>query len=445
MSVKEVLVFLPLSILVYSNHILAFQGSPTLLEEAIQLSQEGYYEQAEASFQIIETERANQDFAFYIARGYNFSWWGKYEEAKVNFNKILQKDAKYVDAIIGLAYTTTWSEDYPAAVHIYNRALQAEPGNRTAYFGLAYNYLAADNIAGARYIVDQIQNLFPTDAEGIYLDGLTAIKELQPEKARQSFKAALGLDPSFASAKEQLGKLVKSAGSWEVEGWYGINENNAGFEQGLRRMHVQYQFNNRDLIYILFDNSLILDNSFLASVERIAPLYAAGFKYGWNDKLFSKIEIGRRDFQEIPDQALINLETNYFFSNRLIGKLILQFDDRQTEQLGLLGISVDLGISDHISIEGTFYHNENFTIDQTFNRRYQLSGKLLVKNFELVLGGYYDTLQNADVAFQQPAGMFAISTFPLYKKLKGKLFFNYDRGFFNNNNTVGALGLNYNF
>ena len=442
---RSVLIRLAFIIFCWPQNTAMAQGAEIGLADAIALSQNGQYEAAEQIFQAIEAIGDIQGNAFFIARGYNFSWWGKYEEAKTNFNVILKTDPGYIDAIIGLAFTSTWAGEYPAAVHIYNRALAIDPHNRSAYFGLTHNYLESDNIEGARYVCNQILRIFPTDAEALFIDGLISIKELDPERARESFKAALALDPNSTAAKEQLGKLVKSDGKWQIEGWYGINSNNARTESGVRRVHLQYQLNNRNLIYILYDNSLILDNSFLATTERVAPLVAAGAKFGWNSKLFTKLEFGHRYFTNLPNQTLVNLETNYFFSARIIAKLILQYDDRQLERLGLLGIALDLGFSKHLSLEATFYHNENFIASDIFNRRYQVSGKLLIENFELVVGAYYDQLNIMDTRQEKLTGAFAISTFPIYKGLKGKLFFNHDQGFFENKNTVGAIGLNYNF
>ena len=374
------------------------------LADAVALSQKGQYEEAEQTFEALEKRGNIEGHAFYIARGYNYSWWGKYEEAKANFKSILSLDPNYIDAIIGLAYTTTWAGEYPAAVHIYNRALAIDTENKSAYFGLAHNYLSADNIDGARYVCNQILQKFPTDAQAPYLDGLIALKELNPEKARKSFKAALSLDSNLNAAKEQLGKLVKTDGQWQIEAWYGFNKNAAGTENGLRRMHAQYQFNNRNLVYLLYDNSLILDNSFLAARERVAPLYALGIKYGWNTKLFTKLELGRRSFTALPDQTLVNLEANYFFNANVIAKLILQYDDRQWEQLGLLGLALDIGLSKHLSIEGTLYHNHNLVVESNFNRRFQLSTKLLIQNFELVVGTYYDQLITDDLQQGKLAG-----------------------------------------
>ena len=414
------------------------------LQEAVALSHQQKYEEAEIRFKSAESDLSNIDYAFNIARGYNFSWWGKYEDAKIHFNKILAIEPNDLDAIIGLAYTKTWAGEYAAAVHTYNRALALDNSNKSAYFGLTHNYLSANNIEGARFVCNQILKLFPNDAEANYLDGLVSIKELDPTGARRAFKRAVATQPDHLAATEQLGKLVKNQGKWEIEGWYGINKNNNGLEQGLRRAHAQYQFNNRDLAYVLFDNSLILDNSFLGRTERVAPLIAVGAKHGWNDKLFSKLEVGRRFFETTADQTLINLETNYFLSANLVGKLILQYDNRQSEHLGLVGLGLDLGLTKFFFLETSFYYNENFTFDQTFNQRYQLAAKALLSNFELLVGGYFDQLNNNDVRLHQFGGFFAIATFPIHQNIKGKLFFNHDKGFFNNKNTVGAIGINLN-
>ena len=415
------------------------------LAAAINLSQQGRYGEAEMLFLKIAEKMEVLDFAFYIARAYNYSWWGKYEEAKFNFREILKIDPQHVDATIGLAYATTWAGEFAAAVHIYNRALALDSGNRSALFGLAHNYLVGENIAGARYVCNRILHLFATEAESHYLSGIVAVKELQPEMARKSFKVALSLDPKHVAAKEQLGKLVQKEGKWQIEGWYGFNQSATEFGHGLRRMQLQHQFNNRHLIYLLYDNSLILDNTFLANTERIAPLMAVGAKYGWNSKIFTKLELARRTFMTLPNQTLINFETNYFFTSTAIGKLILQYDDRQDEQLGLLGLALDFGLTKYLSVEVSVFHNQNFRLITSSNRRYQLSSKLFVNNFELVLGGYFDHLQTFDTNDQRFSGMFAISTFPIYKKLKGKLFLNYDRGFFENSQSIAALGLNYHF
>ena len=435
------IILIILNLLLLNNPLLAAQDPD--LDRAITLSQGGQYEEAENIFSAIDSAHPVEGFSFYIARGYNFSWWGKYDKARENFEAILKLDPEYVDAVNGLAYTATWEGQYAAAVHIYNRTLSIDPQNRSALFGLAYNYIQGENIEGARYVADQIIKIFPTDAESHYLSGLVALKELSPEVAKKAFKNTLTLNPQFTAAKEQLGKLVKTEGKWQAEAWYGFSKNAQQLEQGLRRLQLQYQFDNKNLIYLLYDNSLILDNSFLSLTERIAPLYAVGGKYGWTKNFFTKIELANRNFNSRPDQLLINVEHNYFFSSVVIAKLITQYDDRQTEKLGLLGLALDVGLGKHFRMEGTLFHNKNFTFENSTNQRYQISAKILAENFEFIVGTYYDLLKNADSQEQKLAGVFALSTFPIYKHLRGKLFLNYDRGLFDNRQTIGAVGLNY--
>ncbi len=430
-----------LMLLVDAGQLLA-QEQEGRLAEAVKISQEGYHEEADLIF--CELEAVEQkEYSFLIARGYNFSWWGKYQQAKADFNKVLKEDPKNIDAIIGLAYTTSWAAEYAAAVHIFQRAIKIDANNRSAHFGLTYNYLQSQNIEGARYSCNQLLKKFAHEAEAHYLDGLVALRELDPQGAKRAFKSALEIDPGMKAAGEQLGRLTKSPGKVEVEGWYGVNQHDQGPQHGVRRLHAQYLSRKGNLLYLLYDNSLILDNSFLAGTERVAPYYALGGKYRWTDRLFTKLEWGLRTFTNIPTQKLVNIEQNYFFPFDAVGKLILQFDDRQVERLFLAGIAFDFGVSKYFRLEASVYHNDNLTIANHYNQRYQISAKIYVNNIEFLAGGYYDFLNQGDVQMHQPAGVFFLSSFPVIKNLSVKLFFNYDRGLFENENTVGALGLNY--
>ncbi|MBT8255529.1 MAG: hypothetical protein KJO23_03230 [Bacteroidia bacterium] len=232
--------------------------------------------------------------------------------------------------------------------------------------------------------------------------------------------------------------------SFEVAAWYGLTFGETENQNGIRRLDVKYTPNSENLLYLFYDNALSLDNNRFAALERTAPIVGVGAKHDWTSQWFSKLEVGRRFLTTEEDQHLFNIENGYFFSSKLMAKLITQYDLRQNDDLITLGGFVEFEVMRNVRLETGMFHAENITLANTRNQRYQVVPKLLLGKSEFIMGVYYDRYLTQTESLNQFGGAFGLMVFPVTGDMRANLFFNYDRGF-RNEITVLSFGLNQKF
>ena len=415
-----------------------------LYNSAVELSHQGDYNRAENIFAQIASDNKELSSSFILARAYNYSWSGKYDNAISLFKSLISVSDYHEEALVGLAYSYSWSAQHAKAVQLFNQIMREYPSNRSGYFGQALNYLSVENPQGAQYILEQINRIYPNDPETHYLQGLIHLKQLHPNLARKSFKRSLELDPTFVSAKTQLDEIGLKASKFSIGAWYGLSSTNDETRNGFRRVDVQYRMNNKNTLYAYYDNSLLLDNSFV-SEDKIASLISIGYKYGWNENLFSRLELGNRIFRDEANQYLIQFENVYFFSPQLVGQLNLQYDFRGSQQFGTLAAGLNVGLSQHIRLEGNYFYTHNMGNANIRNQRLVIGPKLITKVIELSAGTFYDWLSLDEFSSDQWSGYFFLGRVLATRYLEGQVLIQQDQGFFNNNAQIYSVGLTYKF
>ena len=414
------------------------------LAKAVTLSHQGDYMAAEVLFDRLTLEAEEQSPPFILARAYNFSWSGQYDMAATLFRSLLDHADFQEEALVGLAYNSSWSGQHALAVQLFNQIMHDYPDNRSGYFGQALNYLSVENPQGAQYIANQILKLYPEDPESHYIQGIIHLKELQPQLARRAFKRSLELNPEFEASKRQLDEIGLKASHFAIGVWYGLSDASMETRHGFRRADLRYQIDPLHTIYAYYDNSLILDNSFIAQ-DKIASLFAIGYKHGWSEKLFSRLEFGNRIFRDEKDQYLVQLENVYFFSSRWVGQINFQYDFRGSQQFGTVAAGLNLGLSRHLRIEGNYFHTRDMDNEDIHNQRLVFGPKLLTKSIELSGGIFYDWLNLEELKSQQWSGYFLLGRLQLTRYLEGQFLIQRDKGFFNNNAQIYSLGITYKF
>lgn len=229
---------------------------------------------------------------------------------------------------------------------------------------------------------------------------------------------------------------------FEIGIWYGFTFSDENNQNGLRRADLKYQINEGNLAYAFYDDALALENKFLTLIEKTAPVVGAGFKHDWSKKFFSKAEIGNRFMTSEDDQLILNLENVYFFSQSFLAKLVTQYDVHQNENLFTAGGLLEYELVKDFRLEGGFFHSQNLTLSNTYNERVLFTPKLKINAFEIIGGAYYDSFHTPDMSLGQFGGAYGLLVFPVIPNLQGKLFFNYDKGFFNDDATIISLGTN---
>lgn len=253
------------------------------------------------------------------------------------------------------------------------------------------------------------------------------------------------------SSKEEINKSANSNSRYnnrlinlELAVWYGATFSELSDENGLRRFDAKYEIDNKNLVFAYYDNALTFDNNFFANSNRSVPMVGVGAKHDWSKKWFTKIELGRRFMIEQSDQNMFNMENGYFFSDKLLGKIVTQYDIRQDDNLFTFGAFVDAKVNKWLRLESGLFHSENLTFNKTSNERFLVIPKMRYKKIELNFGIYYDIYKTPQESLDQFSGGFSHLIFPIYGNLKGNAFFNYDKGF-RNEITVVSIGLNQKF
>ncbi|GAB6070821.1 hypothetical protein JCM30760_19180 [Thiomicrorhabdus hydrogeniphila] len=148
-----------------------------------------------------------------IAKAYSAYSSGDYIEAKSLFTKILQKDPKNINAMLGMGGASVAEEEYRQAISFYQRVLDTEPNNIHAYEAIA-------NLSGRVQLnktwSNELENMvrkFPRSAVLQYAQGNIYAKQNDWLKAQENYFNALVADPenpdymvNLAISFDHLGK-----------------------------------------------------------------------------------------------------------------------------------------------------------------------------------------------------------------------------------------------
>lgn len=346
-----------------------------------------------------------------LEKGIAESQNGNFEQAESILSSIksINKNDQ-AKVAIARAYNFSWWKKFDKAISLFSEVIDENPQNINANLGLAYTYLWQGN----------------------------------NKKAKNQFKAVLELDSNNQEAKKQLELLTNTNKKFEFDAWYGFVFSEKKDQNGLRRLDFKYAPDNKNLLFVYYDNALILENANLSTTERNAPIVALGAKHDWSKKWFTKIEGGQRFLTQSDDQFLVNMENGYFFSSKLLVKLFTQYDSRQDDELITIAGFIDYELIKNLRLELGFFHSENLTFSNTFNERVMLSAKTNLNKIELLAGVYYDSFNTSTTTLNQIGGGFGLITLPVNKTLRAKFFVNHDKGF-NNEITIASVGINQKF
>lgn len=123
----------------------------------------------------------------------------------------LKADAQDRDNLIYNGNRAYEKADYAAAIKYYEDALSKNPGNSVAKFNMAMAFVRERKINDAiRYFGEIGKNAKETDikAKALYNKGVAEARQQQLQKAIESFKEALLLQPNDRDTKENLQKAM---------------------------------------------------------------------------------------------------------------------------------------------------------------------------------------------------------------------------------------------
>ncbi len=411
------------------------------LEQARQLAISNQHQAAET--QLSALVQQYPDFLpAELLRAHNLSWGRQYALAIQAFEHILDKEPNNHDALIGLGYAYAWSNDTPNALFPFSKALRVQPNSEEARKGLGHTYLIAGNGPAAIKVFKDLVKEFPEESEYFTGLGQAYILEDENKNARKAFSEALSLDPNNKTAQELFDRMRTEASILEFDAWGGYSNVGGDQRYGLRILQASYQFDPKYTLYARYDNTLSLDNIDFVTRRNEVPAIWMGSLAGWNNKTASRLELGRRFFQNRNDQHLVKAEQVFYTRsafNVRVGGFVGFASDTPTEWYGYTSFYVPLGKV--FSIEPSYFYTRDGMNPNTQHRAL-LAGKLRhPKGFELTVGGFYGK-PNLDIegVNDQITGGYAIALIPFSKIVWGLLAVNHEDGVFDRS-TVFAAGL----
>ena len=104
-----------------------------------------------------------------------------------------------------LANALVNTKQYDRAIDIYKEILERKPTDQDVWYQLGQAYFNAAKFQDAIGAWGQLLNIDTTNAEALYMTGLSYQKKGEVEKGRQLCDKAIVWDPSLASKKKTMG------------------------------------------------------------------------------------------------------------------------------------------------------------------------------------------------------------------------------------------------
>jgi len=147
----------------------------------------------------------------FFKTGNTFFDQGKYEDAITYYNKALNIDSTYVDALYNKGLALENLGKYDEAITYYDKVLAINPNDTDTLNnkGLALDKLGKHDEAITYY--DKLLAINPTDADALYNKGISLDSLGKHDQAISYYKEVLANDPSDASALNKLSLAFNSA------------------------------------------------------------------------------------------------------------------------------------------------------------------------------------------------------------------------------------------
>ncbi len=130
---------------------------------------------------------------------------GKYEEAIILFQKVIEKDPNNVDANYNLALSLLRSGKQDEAIALLEKVKEMKPGMVETYLALGECYFNKGENDKAVSHFERALEMEPNNAEVYYNLGIIHYKNDRTDDAIKNFLTSKNLDPEFAPTYYQLG------------------------------------------------------------------------------------------------------------------------------------------------------------------------------------------------------------------------------------------------
>jgi len=138
---------------------------------------------------------------------------GRFADASAQLEQLLPHEPRSAPLRRMLAHSYRQAKRYPEAVLLYREMLLKNPKDLSLLKPLLACMEAAGSRAAAVALLEKAVRVFTKEASLQLQLGALYRKQHEPEKAAQSFRAALALEPHSWQAHQSLGRLYKSTGA----------------------------------------------------------------------------------------------------------------------------------------------------------------------------------------------------------------------------------------
>ena len=137
---------------------------------------------------------------------------GRYNEAAVHFERALQMDPTFYDALVALGATREFQGRLPEAIQYFQAAIHSQPDTPKAHVQLAHALWKQNDHQAALEEMRRASQLAPEDEDiradfGIALELVDRLPE-----AIEQFREALRMNPSDAETRNNLGLALLASG-----------------------------------------------------------------------------------------------------------------------------------------------------------------------------------------------------------------------------------------
>ena len=421
----------------------AYTGmSQHMLDQAVHLSHNGKFKNAELLFKKIETSSLDYTYEARMVRAYNYSWWGKHEKAMELFADLIT-EKNNIAAIEGLAYSYLFDGDIKHAQIKFNEALRLDPDRISLKKGLLLAAIHAGQYTRAKRHAKELSRKDPFNPEFHSMIGQIAHSNHQFKQARRAFQSALQLDPEYQPAVSYNLNVHEHSKKLVLGTWMGISEIENNFKLGIRRVDAFYQYNKKNLLYTYFDNALTFENFEFLVGDRNAPLIGLGNVHTWNDYFLTSLSYAQR-FQSVSDNdQIIQLEQHV----QLFPDLGIQFgysyhDLSNDMNIHVYQIGLEDKLTEYLSIQVHYFHSQHAGPGTKINR-WMITPKL---NFQSSLtinsSIYYTRSSSGENSDEEQTGVVSQIEFRISQQLTGKVLIQVQREPMHTSRNL-ALGFNY--
>jgi tetratricopeptide (TPR) repeat protein len=133
---------------------------------------------------------------------------GKFDEAEAAYKAIIAADPMIPEVYQNLGYVYVQKKDLAAAEGAYQKALELKPGNADIASALARVYQDSGQPDKAMALMSKAAGDNPADAKAQFNMGIFNLNSGKTEEAIAAFQKAVAADPTLADAYYHLGTLM---------------------------------------------------------------------------------------------------------------------------------------------------------------------------------------------------------------------------------------------